>query len=186
MAVWSVGPTDTLGGRQVYVQESGAPGRPAIVFVHGGGPNGRMWRGHLDRLAARFHCLAPDLPGFGLSHDLTSLSLAETADLLAGLIEARVPTRRAHIVGLSYGGSVVFAMLDRHPGCVERAVIDGAAVLPLWGGWGDRLVQAGAIAVSPIVATGLDTSSTDRCCEVGRSSNGGRGPCLLSSGPKGP
>jgi pimeloyl-ACP methyl ester carboxylesterase len=114
-----------------------------------------MWRTHLERLAARFHCLAPDLPGFGLSHDLDSLSLSETTDLLAELIEDRVPTRRAHVVGLSYGGSVVFAMLDRHPGCIDRAVIDGAAVLPVWGGWGDRMVQLSAIAVSPIVSTGL-------------------------------
>ena len=143
------------GTGEVYIRESGRSGSPAIVFVHGGGPSGRMWEAHLAGLAARFHCLAPDLPGFGLSHDLTPLSLGETSDLLAQLIEDRAPTRRAHVVGLSYGGSVVFAMLDRHPGCVERAVIDGAAVLPLWGGWGDRLIQAGAIAVSPIVATRL-------------------------------
>jgi pimeloyl-ACP methyl ester carboxylesterase len=158
MAVGSSGPPHTLGAHDVYVHESGAPGRPAIVFIHGGGPNGRMWATHLATLAARFHCLAPDLPGFGLSHDLASLSLAATADLLAELIHERVPTRRAHIVGLSYGGSVVVAMLDRHPGCVDRAVIDGAAVLPVWGGWGDRLVQAAAFAVSPIVATGLARS----------------------------
>ncbi len=154
MAVGSVSPSDTRRAREAYVRESGAPGRPSIVFVHGGGPSGRMWGAHLERLAARFHCLAPDLPGFGLSHDLAPLSLDETADLLAELIEDRTPTRRAHVVGLSYGGSVVFAMLDRHPRCVDRAVIDGAAVLPVWGGWGDRLVQLGAIAISPIVATG--------------------------------
>lgn len=153
MPVRSFGPDDTRGARQVFVRESGTPGLPAIVFVHGGGPSGSMWGSHLEQLAPRFHCLAPDLPGFGLSHDLASLSLAETADLLAELIEERVPTQRAHLVGLSYGGSVVFAMLDRHPRCVDRAVIDGAAVLPVWGGWGDRVVQAGAMAVSPIVAT---------------------------------
>jgi pimeloyl-ACP methyl ester carboxylesterase len=147
---------------EVYVRESGRPGSPAIVFVHGGGPSSRMWAAHLDRLAARFHCLAPDLPGFGQSHDLEPLSLGESSDMLAQLIEDRVPTRRAHVVGLSYGGSVVFAMLDRHPRRIERAVIDGAAVLPLWGGWGDRLVQAGAIAVSPIVATRLVRSCLRR------------------------
>ena len=155
MAVGAIRPADAPRTGEVYIRESGSPDSPAIVFVHGGGPSGRMWETHLAELAARFHCLAPDLPGFGLSHDLAPLSLVETADLLAELIADRVPTRRAHIVGLSYGGSVVLAMLDRHPGRVERAVIDGAAVLPLWGGWGDRLVQAGAIAVSPVVATQL-------------------------------
>lgn len=140
---------------EVFIRESGAPGSPAIVFVHGGGPSGRMWALHLDRLAPRFHCLAPDLPGFGMSRDLAPLSLSETADLLARIIEDRVPAGRAHVVGLSYGGAVVFSMLDRHAPYIDRAVIDGAAVLPVWGGWGDRLVQLGAIAVSPIVDTRL-------------------------------
>lgn len=44
-------------------------------------------------------------------------------------------------------------MLERHPNRVDRAVIDGAAVLPLWGGWGDRFVQLSTSAVSPIVKT---------------------------------
>lgn len=121
-----------------------------------------MWGTHLERLAARFHCLAPDLPGFGLSHDLAPLSLGETADLLTSIIEDRVPAQRANVVGLSYGGSVAFAMLDRHPGRIERAVIDGAAVLPTWGGWGDRLVQLGTAAISPLVDTRLARSSMRR------------------------
>jgi pimeloyl-ACP methyl ester carboxylesterase len=112
-----------------------------------------MWQVHLDRLAGRSHCLAPDLPGFGRSNHLPPLSLWETADLIAQLIEARTSAQRAHIVGISYGGSVVFAMLERYPDRVDRAVIDGAAVLPLWGGWGDRFVQLGTTALSPIVST---------------------------------
>jgi pimeloyl-ACP methyl ester carboxylesterase len=135
----------------VYVHESGSPGSPAVVFVHGGGPDARMWHVHLERLAGRLHCLAPDLPGFGRSNHLPPLSLGETADLIARLIEARVSARRAHVVGISYGGSVVCAMLGRHPDRVHRAVIDGAAVLPLWGGWGDRFVQLGTTSISPIV-----------------------------------
>ena len=137
----------------VYVHESGRPESPAVVFVHGGGPDARMWHVHLDRLAGRLHCLAPDLPGFGQSNRLPPLSLGETADLIAQLIEARVPAGRAHVVGLSYGGSVVLAMLERHPDRVDRAVIDGAAVLPLWGGWGDLFVRLVTTAISPIVNT---------------------------------
>lgn len=149
------GPRGTWRLDDVYVHESGSPGSPAVVFIHGGGPDGRMWQVHLDRLAGRLHCLAPDLPGFGRSNQLAPLSLGETADLVAELIGARVPAGRAHVVGLSYGGAVVFAMLERHPDRVDRAVIDGAAVLPLWGGWGDLLVQLGTTAISPIVGTRL-------------------------------
>jgi pimeloyl-ACP methyl ester carboxylesterase len=56
-------------------------------------------------------------------------------------------------VGLSYGGSVVIALLERHPDRFDRAVVDGAAVLPTWGDWGDRLVQLAAFAASPIINT---------------------------------
>lgn len=143
----------SLGLDDVYVHESGKPASPAVVFIHGGGPNARMWHVHLDRLAGRFHCLAPDLPGFGRSNHLAPLSLRETADLIAQLIEARVSDRRAHVVGISYGGSVVLALLECHPDRVDRAVIDGAAVLPLWGGWGDRFIQLSTTAISPIMNT---------------------------------
>ena len=137
----------------VYVHESGAPARPAVVFIHGGGPSAAMWRDHTDRLANAFHCLAPDLPGFGRSNRPRALSRSkQTADLVAELIAARVPARRAHVVGLSYGGSVGFALLDRHPEVLNRVVIDGACVLPRRV---DPLILAAITIVSPIVNTRL-------------------------------
>jgi len=133
----------------MYVHESGAPGAPAILFLHAAGASGRMWREHMAKLA-EFHCLAPDLPGFGRSSHLAPLSRIETADLVAELIETRVPTRRAHVVGLSWGGAIAHALLDRHPELVDRAVIDGAGLLPWWGN-GPFLI---AIAmVSPFLRT---------------------------------
>jgi pimeloyl-ACP methyl ester carboxylesterase len=134
----------------LYVHASGDPASATIVFVHGGGPSGVMWRRHVESLADRFHCLAPDLPGFGRSNQLPAISLAATADLVAGLIELRVTSGQAHVVGLSYGGSVVLALLARHPDRIDRAVIDGAGVLT---SWVDPFVVAGAVAVSPIVST---------------------------------
>ena len=136
----------------MYVHESGLSGSPAVVFVHGGGPSAAMWRDHMERLASQFHCLAPDLPGFGLSNRLAPISLNQTADLVAELIVARVPSRRAHVVGLSYGGSVVLALLDRHPEVLDRVVIDGACVLPQRV---DLFVLAAITIVSPVVNTRL-------------------------------
>ncbi len=134
----------------LFVDVAGEPGQPAIVFVHGGGPGGRMWRPHLDALGDRFHCLAPDLPGFGRSNHLAPVSLDEAAGLVAEFVEARVPDGRATLVGLSYGGSLVLSLMGDHASVLERAVVDGAAVLT-W--WGDRLVIAGVAAVSPVIRT---------------------------------
>jgi pimeloyl-ACP methyl ester carboxylesterase len=109
----------------MHVHESGTPGSPAIVFIHGAGQSGREWRRHMERLAG-FHCLAPDLPGYGRSNQLEPVSKERIADLVAELIETRVPARRASVVGLSSGGVLVHALLERHPDRVERAVIDGS------------------------------------------------------------
>lgn len=134
---------------RMFVHESGTPGSPAVVFLHGAGASGRMWREHMAALTG-FHCLAPDLPGFGRSNQLPFLSRTVTADLVAELIATRVSARRAHVVGLSWGGGIVHTLLDRHPGLVDRAVIDGAGVLTWWGG---GMILAGVAAVSPFLDT---------------------------------
>jgi pimeloyl-ACP methyl ester carboxylesterase len=150
MSAVPVGRPRTAPLPDVHVRETGDPASLTVVFVHGGGPSGVMWRRHMEQLAGSFHCLAPDLPGFGLSNRLPSISPAATADLVADLIERRVPAGRAHVVGLSYGGSVVLALLDRHPDRIDRAVVDGSGVLR---SWLDPFVVAGAVAVSPIMGT---------------------------------
>jgi pimeloyl-ACP methyl ester carboxylesterase len=117
----------------MHVHESGTPGSPAVVFLHGAGASGAMWREHMAALTG-FHRLAPDLPGFGRSNHLPFLSRTVTA----------------LVVGLSWGGGIVHTLLDRHPGLVERAVIDGAGVLTWWAG---GLVLAGVGAVAPFLHT---------------------------------
>jgi pimeloyl-ACP methyl ester carboxylesterase len=137
----------------MYVEESGTPGSPAIVFLHGGGQSGRIWRGHMERLSA-FHCLAPDLPGFGQSNRLPAATLREIADLVAELIETRVPARRASVVSVSGAGAVVHALLDRHPDRVERAVLDGSPMFPYIAPRGVRfLMYLFLTALSPFMHT---------------------------------
>jgi pimeloyl-ACP methyl ester carboxylesterase len=134
----------------IHVEESGKPGSPAVVFLHGAGASGRMWREHVTTLHGAFHCLAPDLPGFGRSNHLPPASRTETADLVAGIIETRVPEGRAHVVGLSWGGGVAHAMLERHADVVDRAVIDGAGLLS-W--WANEPFLAAITAIAPFLHT---------------------------------
>jgi pimeloyl-ACP methyl ester carboxylesterase len=93
-----------------------------------------MWADHMARLAA-FHCLAPDFPGCGMSNRLPWTSRVDAADRVARLIETMVPAGRAHVVGISLGGSVAHTLLARHSGLVDRVVIDGAGILPWRGNW---------------------------------------------------
>jgi pimeloyl-ACP methyl ester carboxylesterase len=88
------------------VEESGTPDSPAIVFIHGAGQSSREWRGHRAKLSG-FHCLAPDLPGFGRSNRMEPASKERIADLVADLIAMRVPAGRASVVGVSSAGMVI-------------------------------------------------------------------------------
>jgi pimeloyl-ACP methyl ester carboxylesterase len=108
-----------------------------------------MWATHMARLTA-YHCLAPDLPGHGLSNRIPWESEANTADRIIELIETRTPARRAHLVGLSLGGSLAHVLLQQRPDLLDRVVVDGSGVLP-W--WGNRPFLVGIAMISPLLHT---------------------------------
>ena len=109
----------------LYLVERGAPSNPAVVFVHGGGLGSRSWEPVIERLPD-FFCLAPDLPGQGRSSDLT-FTLEGSARAIGEIVEARVPSGRAHVVGLSLGGAVVLTLLRVAPQVVDHAIISGSS-----------------------------------------------------------
>jgi pimeloyl-ACP methyl ester carboxylesterase len=108
----------------LHVREFGQPGSPAVVFLHATGASGGMWEQHLRRLGG-YHCLAPDLPGHGRSNHLPWRSRIDTAEQVARLIQDRIPSRRARVVGLSLGGAVAHTLLARRRELLDRVVIDG-------------------------------------------------------------
>lgn len=114
----------------LYVHESGTPGAASIVFLHGVGASGWMWARQLAALAD-FHCLNVDLPGHGKSNRVAWVSLADTADQIAGIIRARATRGQAHVVGLSLGGYLALALLERHAGALDRVVLSGVTAAPM-------------------------------------------------------
>jgi len=116
----------------MFVHESGSFDSPTIVFLHGNGTNGRMWKTHMEQLS-EYHCLAPDFPGYGQSKDEEWVSLDETVNQIIDIIHDRTNHARTHIVGLSLGGSTGLKFLTKVPDLVDHAIIDGAGVLPLPG-----------------------------------------------------
>lgn len=104
------------------------PGQgPSVLFLHGGNVAGWMWREQAAALPD-YHCLIPDLPGFGESAREPWTDVATVADDLAGLIHTRAEAALAHIVGLSLGGVLGTVLAARHPGVVRSALVSGAAV----------------------------------------------------------
>jgi pimeloyl-ACP methyl ester carboxylesterase len=90
----------------IAYRESGQ-GRP-LVFVHGVGVNGDLWRKVVPGLAGEYRCIAPDLPLGAHSHPLhpnVDLSLPGLAGILADFLDA-LELKDAVIVANDTGGAV--------------------------------------------------------------------------------
>ena len=114
----------------LYVHESGTPGAPSIVFLHGVGTSGWMWTPQIAALAD-FHCLNVDLPGHGKSNHEPWVSFANTAHQIALIVEARATHGRSHVVGLSLGGYLALTLLERHADVLDRVVMSGVTAAPM-------------------------------------------------------
>src|SRR5256885_3985448 len=91
---------DVNGGPLAYDDEGAGP---AVVLVHAGIADRRMWRPLTDLLASRHRVVAYDLRGYGESTPPTP-SLAHHDDLV-GLLDA-LGIEHATLVGCSFGGAV--------------------------------------------------------------------------------
>jgi pimeloyl-ACP methyl ester carboxylesterase len=114
----------------LHLHETGNSSAPTLLFIHGGGGAGWMWKPQLSALTD-FHCLVPDLPEQGQSMAEKPFSIARSADLLADLIRSRAHQGKATVVGLSEGAQVGLEMLARYPGQVERAILSSPLVRPM-------------------------------------------------------
>ncbi|MEA3113708.1 MAG: hypothetical protein QOG58_3507, partial [Caballeronia sp.] len=59
--------TADVDGFKVFYREAGPAGAPKLLLLHGFPSSSHMFRDLIPLLADRFHIIAPDLPGFGLS-----------------------------------------------------------------------------------------------------------------------
>jgi pimeloyl-ACP methyl ester carboxylesterase len=75
----------TVRGRQLFYQEAGPADAPALVLLHGFPASSFMFRDLIPRLADRYHVIAPDYLGFGLSDAPPAGEFGYTFDALAGL-----------------------------------------------------------------------------------------------------
>jgi pimeloyl-ACP methyl ester carboxylesterase len=57
----------TIDGHQLFFREAGDPAAPALVLLHGFPTSSHMFRDLVPALADRYHVIAPDHLGFGLS-----------------------------------------------------------------------------------------------------------------------
>jgi pimeloyl-ACP methyl ester carboxylesterase len=116
----------------LHYTDSGPSDAPVIVFLPGGGMSCWSWLPQVKRLPD-YRCIVPDLPGHGQSPTNGPISISAAAEEVAELIKDRVPTGRAHVVGLSMGGQTALQLLSTHPELVDRMIVSGTNTSPSGG-----------------------------------------------------
>ena len=99
---------------------------PAVVLLHAGVADARMWQGQLAALGTSHHAVAYDRRGFGRSlHADEPHSMV--GDLLA-VLDAMGPASPAILVGCSQGGRIAIDTALAHPQRVRALVLVAPAL----------------------------------------------------------
>ncbi|MBS0245323.1 MAG: alpha/beta hydrolase [Proteobacteria bacterium] len=132
--------TVAVDGVDIFYREAGTPGRPAILLLHGFPSASHMFRDLIPELAADFHVIAPDLPGFGQSaqpsRETFTYSFADLAKVMARFTEV-IGLKRFALYVFDYGAPVGLRLAVNHPGRITAIVSQNgnAYVEGLSDGW---------------------------------------------------
>ncbi|WP_157220385.1 alpha/beta fold hydrolase [Flavisphingomonas formosensis] len=110
--------TVDVDGHGIFYREAGDRAKPALLLLHGFPSSSHMFRDLIPLLADRFHLVAPDLPGFGLSEIKSRDAFTYSFDALA-----RAIGRFTEVIGLDryalyvfdYGAPTGFRLAMAHP-----------------------------------------------------------------------
>ncbi|WP_425259099.1 alpha/beta fold hydrolase [Rubrivivax sp. RP6-9] len=72
-----------VDGVKVFYREAGDPAAPTVLLLHGFPTSSFMYRDLIPMLADRYHVIAPDMPGFGLTEVPEELGYVYSFDQLA-------------------------------------------------------------------------------------------------------
>jgi 3-oxoadipate enol-lactonase len=132
----------TGDGRFDY-EAAGDPASTPLVFLHGIGGAARAWRGQLDYFGDRYRAVAWDMPGYGGSAPLATVSIATLADALQDFLR-QIGAKKPVLVGHSIGGMIVQQWLTKYPDTAAAIVL--AQTSPAFGNaagdWQKNFIEA--------------------------------------------
>lgn len=110
--------TVDVDGLNLFCREAGDASRPTVLLLHGFPSASHMFRDLIPELADRYHVVAPDLPGFGMTAQPARDRFAYTFENIAKVIG-----RFTEVLGLKkfalyvfdYGAPVGFRLALKHP-----------------------------------------------------------------------
>jgi pimeloyl-ACP methyl ester carboxylesterase len=115
----------TVRSRRLFYREAGPPGAPDVVLLHGFPASSFMFRHLIPLLADRYHVIAPDHLGFGLSDAPPASEFGYTFDALADLTAALLGQLGVHRYAMyvqDYGAPVGWRLALGYPEAVSAII----------------------------------------------------------------
>src|SRR3981081_1671753 len=126
-------PQRTVLNSTMAYRESGDPGAPTVLFLHGNPTSSYIWRNVIPLVAPIAHCIAPDLIGFGQSGkpDIAYRFADHVRYLDAFVAEAGISS--AYVVAQDWGTALAFHLAARRPEFVRGlAFMEFIRPMPTW------------------------------------------------------
>jgi pimeloyl-ACP methyl ester carboxylesterase len=118
-----------VDGLNVAYREAGNSTNPKLVLLHGFPASSHQYRDLIRLLADRFHLIAPDYPGFGLSDTPDPATFSYTFDRIAHVIKRFLALKGFNQYGLfvqDYGGPVGLRLIQSEPDALEWLIIQNS------------------------------------------------------------
>jgi pimeloyl-ACP methyl ester carboxylesterase len=118
--------TIEVDGLNIFYREAGPKDGPVILLLHGFPTSSHMFRNLIPQLSDRFHVVATDYPGFGISSMPPVEEFTYSFDNLATVIDKftqKVGLKSYSLYLMDYGAPVGFRLAVSHPERVESLII---------------------------------------------------------------
>lgn len=115
----------TVDGHRLFFRQAGDPNHPAVVLLHGFPTSSYMFRHLIPMLADRYHVIAPDHLGFGLSDAPSVEEFDYTFDALTGLTTALLRAVDVHRYAMyvqDYGAPIGWRLALRDPSSITAII----------------------------------------------------------------
>ena len=117
--------TVQVDGLNLFYREAGPKDAPTLLLLHGFPSSSRMFETLIPLLADRYHLIAPDYPGFGLSDSPPPSQYASTFDHIANSVDHLTEALGLNSYSLylqDYGGLLARSRRQRAKGDLEFPV----------------------------------------------------------------
>lgn len=113
-----------LNGQEFHLREWGDTGSPVLLMLHGFPEYGGAWSDLAERMADRYHCIAPDQRGYGQSYAPAEVEAYKTSQLVFDMVALIEEIGRpVTVLGHDWGSAVAYGLAMARPDLVRRLVV---------------------------------------------------------------